>query len=121
MQDLIAKGVDWFEAQRKAHLAVNVVYLPAGSNTTYTVPATIGGSRWDLVDSAGQMVRFDTRDYFIAAADYATAPRRGDRITEPMPDGTTKTYEVISPGGAASPWTWGDRGHRVRRIHTQLV
>lgn len=121
MQDMIAKGVDWFESQRKLHLAVNVVYQPKGSLISHTIPATIGGSRWDLVDAGGQMVRFDTRDYFIAAADYGAAPTRGDRITETMPDGTSKTYEVVAPGGAANHWSWGDRGHRVRRIHTQAV
>lgn len=121
MHDLIAEGVAWFEGQRREHLAVNVTYRPRDSQSAVTVPATIGMSRWDSLDQSGQMLRFETRDYLIGVADYAADPRRGDVITETDYRGVVRQYEVSLPGGAANPWSWADRGQRIRRIHTQLI
>lgn len=120
MQDLIAKGVDWLEGQRKMHLAVNVEYQPQGAMFTKTVAATIGMTRWDSLNAAGQMIRFETRDFFVSADDYRDAPRRGDRIHETI-NGRRRTFEVMVPGGENNPWSWADRAQRVRRIHTQLL
>lgn len=121
MQDMIAKGAAWFDAQRKQHLAVNVEYKPAASMFAKSVPATIGMTRWDSVDAAGAVVRFETRDYFVSVSDYQPDPKRGDKIHEIDASGTRRTYEVMVPGGANNPWSWADRGQRIRRIHTQLV
>ncbi len=120
MQDLIAKGADYFEAQRRLHMAVNVVYRRLGTMFDVTVPATIGSTRWDSQDASGTITRIETRDFFIAAADLAQPPTRGDRITETI-DGVATTYEVFVPGAANNPWSWADRQQRTRRIHTQRV
>lgn len=120
MQDMIANGVTWFEQQRREHLAVTVEYLPFGAASASSVRATIGGSRFESVDSAGQVMRFETRDFLISVEDYATAPVRGDQITETQ-GGVARTYEVMIPGGGQNPWLWADRSQRVRRIHTSLV
>jgi hypothetical protein len=120
MQDLIAAGVTWFEQQRREHLAVTVEYLPLGAASAVSVRATIGGSRFESVDSAGQVMRFETRDFLISVEDYATAPVRGDQITETQ-GGVERAYEVMIPGGGQNPWIWADRSQRVRRIHTTLV
>lgn len=121
MQDMIAAGVTWFEAQRREHMAVNVDYLAVGAEEAVTVRASIGGSRFESVDASGQILRFETRDYVIAVQDYSTAPVRGDRITETDQDGVERTYEVMVPAGAGNPWQWADRSQRARRIHTILV
>lgn len=121
MQDIIAKGAAWFDAQRKAHMAVYVDYQPLGAMFSRRVPATIGMMRWDAMDAAGQMIRFDTRDYFVSVSDYQAEPRRGDKIHETDEAGARRTYEVMVPGGQNNPWSWADRGQRIRRIHTQLV
>lgn len=121
MQDLIAKGAAWFDSQRKQHLAVTVEYRPLGTMFTRAVPATVGMMRWDAIDAAGQMIRFDTRDYFVSVSDYQPEPKRGDRILETDHTGARRTYEVMVPGGQSNPWSWADRGQRIRRIHTQLV
>ena len=121
MQDLIANGVTWFEQQRKAHMAVNVEYRALGSQSMTVVPATIGGSRFESADSAGQIIRPETRDFLIGVADWAAAPVRGDRITETDIGGIKRVYEVALPAGAGNPWQWGDRSQRVRRIHTTFV
>lgn len=121
MQDLIAKGVTWFEEQRKLHMAVNVSYRGVGTLVAATVPATIGGSRFEAADAAGQIIRYETRDYFIAVSDWPDAPVRGDRITETDAGGVNRVYEVALPAGAGNPWQWGDRSQRVRRIHTTYI
>jgi hypothetical protein len=121
MQDLIAKGTTWFEEQRKLHMAVNVEYRAIGSLIPSVVPATIGGSRFEAADAAGQIIRYETRDYFIGVSDWPNAPVRGDRITEADASGVKRVYEVALPAGAGNPWQWGDRSQRVRRIHTTFV
>lgn len=121
MQDLIAKGVSWFEEQRKLHMAVNVEYRGLGTLVPVTVPATIGGSRFEAADASGQIIRYETRDFFVSVSDWPEAPVRGDRITETDADGVKRVYEVSLPAGAGNPWQWGDRSQRVRRIHTSLV
>ena len=120
MQDMIAAGVTWFEAQRREHMAVNVDYQPVVDGEV-TVPATVGGSRFESVDAAGQILRFETRDYVIAVQDYAPNPVRGDRIREVDQNGIARIYEVMVPAGAGNPWQWADRSQRARRIHTILV
>lgn len=121
MQDMIAAGAEWFESQRRQHMSVNVSYKPADSQQSVSVPATIGMTRFDSLDASGQMIRFETRDFLIAVADYASDPRRGDTITETDYRGVQRTYEVSMPGSASHPWSWADRGQRIRRVHTQLV
>lgn len=121
MQDLIAKGAAWFDDQRRQHMAVTVKYKPLGSMFPVEVRATIGTSRFDSIDTAGQVVRFESRDYFISVEDMKQTPVRGDRILETDEGGTLRTYEVTIPGGQNNPWTWADRGQRIRRIHTSLV
>lgn len=121
MQDLIAKGVNWFEQQRKLHMAVNVEYRGVGTLIPKTVPATIGGSRFEATDAAGQIIRYETRDYFVSVEDWPDAPKRGDRITETDADGVQRVYEVSLPAGAGNPWQWGDRSQRTRRIHTSYI
>ena len=121
MQDLIAKGVTWFEDQRKLHMAVNVEYLGLGSSVPSVVAATIGGSRFESADAAGQIIRYETRDFIVAVEDWPSAPVRGDRITETDTAGVRRVYEVALPAGAGNPWQWGDRSQRVRRIHTTFI
>jgi hypothetical protein len=121
MQDMIARGVSWFEQQRKEHLSVMVEYQPAGAMFAKSVAATIGMTRWDATDAAGQLVRFETRDFFVGVDDYKDAPKRGDKIHETDASGTRRTFEVMIPGGGSNPWAWADRGQRIRRIHTQLL
>jgi hypothetical protein len=121
MQDMIAKGAAWFDAQRKEHMSVWVEYRPLGTMFSRRVRATVGMMRWDAIDAAGQMIRFDTRDYLVSIDDYQAEPKRGDRIVEVDESGTRRSFEVMIPGGQNNPWSWADRGQRVRRIHTQLV
>lgn len=116
----MAKAAEWFEAQRREHLAVVVVYQPTGSFLPRECRATVVTGRWESVDASGQIVRTQTRDFFIHKDELPQDPRRGDRIvwTE---NGAERTFEVAIPGGAQHPWQWADRTQTLRRIHTQAV
>lgn len=120
MQDLIASGAAWFDQQRKKHLSVLVEYKPAAAMFSRMVAATIGGSRFEMIDANNQIVRFESRDFFVSAEDYPENPQRGDKIFETV-GGNRKCYQVTAPGSMQNAWSWADRGQRVRRIHTSLI
>ena len=117
MQDMLANAGSWFERQRREPLAVLVGYLPVGASRPVTCRATPTIGRWEGIDSTGQMVRIETRDFIIGFADYAADPVRGDRIVVEEA-GIERTYEVVIPAGSQQAWRWVDRNQGVRRIHT---
>jgi hypothetical protein len=117
MQDLMAKGAAWFDQQRRQHLSVEVEYHRVGSLLPLTCLATVVDGRWESIDASGQIVRMETRDFFINRTELADNPQRGDEIVM-LEDGIETTYLVTIPGGNSSPWRWADRAHLVRRIHS---
>lgn len=118
--DLIAAGESWFEDQRRNFLSVNVTYSARDALLPRTVQATLVTGRWEAVDQSGQIVRVETRDFFVSASDLPAEPKRGDTIT--VEDATgTHVYEVTIPGNEKHPWRWCDRSQRLRRIHTMRV
>lgn len=116
MQDLLAKGEAWFEQQRRDHLSVMVEYQP-GVGLSRSCHATLVTGRWEAMDKAGNLVRMETRDFFISRDELAQDPKRGDRIVV-TESGVSKSYEVCVPEGAQNPWRWSDRSEKIRRIHT---
>jgi hypothetical protein len=68
------------------------------------------------MDAAGQILRTETRDWFVDTTDLAQDPRKGDRIVA-----GDVTYEVMIPPGAQHHWRWSDRNQTLRRIHTMVV
>jgi hypothetical protein len=115
MQDMIAIGETWFRSQRREHLATEVSYQPT-IGTTRTVRATVVVGRWESIDSAGQMLRTDTQDFFVDTTDLAQDPKKGDKIVA-----GSFTYEVMIPPGAEHHWRWSDRNKTLRRIHTMVT
>jgi len=120
MADIIAAGEAWFETQRRKHMSVYVEYLPVGSLLSRTCQATLVIGRWQAVDSAGQMIRSETRDFFIHSDELPGDPKRHDKITV-VENGTAQVYEVSIPDGGQAPWQWADRSQKVRRIHTMAT
>jgi hypothetical protein len=114
MQDMMATAATWFETQRRAHLSVNATYYAGGVGAGTACVVTVVTGKWDVIDAAGQMMRIQTRDIFVATSDYATQPARGDRIV--TADGAT--YEVMVPPGRQQCWAWADQNETLRRIHT---
>lgn len=119
MQDMIAVGEAWFESQRREHLAVNVEYRPT-VGAARTVKATVVIGRWEQLDAAGQVLRTETRDWFVHRSELAQDPKKGDRIVT-TESGYEVLYEVTVPGGSQNHWQWADRNHNLRRIHTMVV
>jgi hypothetical protein len=120
VQDLIAKGEAWFEQQRRQHLAVTVEYRPIGALLPRTCRATLVVGRWESISSTGQVVRMETRDFFIHTDELPQDPKRGDKIAA-NETGVERIYDVAIPEGAKSPWAWADRKQTTRRIHTMAT
>lgn len=115
MQDLIGKGAAWFRNVAREHLSVMVEYRAFASLVPLPVPAMVTTTRHETVDPTGQLVRIESRDFFVNVADYAAVPKKGDRIYA-----ESNVYEVFAPFGA-NAWVWADRQQQIRKIHTQLV
>ena len=120
--DLFQKASAWLEDQRTKFLTQTVVYQR--SSTSASVPATIGTTVFQVDDGAGALLRIESRDYLIGAADlvaggFAIPPKRGDRIRETS--GTQViVYEVVAPGDEPC-WRWSDAYRQTLRIHTKQV
>jgi len=120
--DLLQKASAWLEDQRTKFLTQSVVYQ-RGTDTT-PVPATVGETVFQIDDGAGALLRVESRDYLIRAADLVLAgnailPKRGDRIRETS--GTQViVYEVVGPGDEPC-WRWSDSYRQTLRIHTKQV
>jgi hypothetical protein len=120
--DVLAKASAWLEDQRARHLTQPVVYQRGAD--TIPVLATIGTTIFRLDDGAGALLRVESRDYLVAAADLVIAgvpiiPKRGDRIVETQGD-RTFIYEVSAPGDEPE-WRWSDPYRQTYRIHSQQV
>jgi hypothetical protein len=120
--DLLAQASAWLEDQRQRFLTQTVVYQRAGD--TIPVQATIGTTIFRLEDGAGALLRVESRDYLIAAAELVIdgtpiVPKRGDRIRETQ-GGRVFIYEVTAPGDEPE-WRWSDPYRQTYRIHSQQL
>jgi len=100
MSDLLEQASNWLEAERTRH-ASRVVSYVRGSRTL-GVSATIGKTTFEVDDGYGVLVRYESRDFLVLAADLVIEqqpllPERGDRIRETQGQ-TTFVYEVTAPG-----------------------
>jgi len=121
--DLLAKGAQWLNAQRRAHLSRTVTYERGESSVE--VPATVGQTVFRLEEGYGATVRYVSRDFLIAAADLvlegaSVTPQRGDRIRESV-GGITYVHEVMGPGSGEPDWRYSDSFRRTYRIHTKQI
>ena len=113
----MAKGAAWFDQVRRQHLSISISYFANGALLPLECAATLVDGRWETIDAAGQLVRMETRDFFVNTDDLPGDPKVGDKITV-IEDSIERTYRVAVPGGGQNPWRWADRRHKVRRIHT---
>jgi hypothetical protein len=122
MTDLLERASNWLEEQRRRHASPVVPYA-RGSRTLDGV-ATIGKTLFEVDDGYGIVVRYESRDYLIQAADLVLdsepfVPQRGDRIQE-VQGSTTFVYEVTAPGKEPA-WRYSDPYRTALRIHTKQV
>jgi hypothetical protein len=106
----------------KTHASVDVVYERGAEQVP--VKATIGKTEFELDDGSGVVVRIQSRDYLIPAADLQlsgspTLPVAGDRIRETQGD-KTFVYEVMAPGNEPH-YRYSDPFRKLLRIHSKHV
>lgn len=123
MNDLLAKGSDWLETERREHLTRTIIY--SRGNFSVEIPATVGQRVFRFQNEFGLEQRVEVRDYLVLAADLdfgpsPTTPEGGDRITEDA-GGELTVYEVMTPNPLEPPWRWSGRGRSSLRIHTKKI
>ncbi len=122
MTDLLRTGSEWLQQQRTRH-AASVVSYRRGSLSAQVL-ATIGKTTFEVDDGYGILVRHESRDFLILAADLvfdvqAVLPERGDRLEERQGE-KLFVYEVTAPGKEPC-WRYSDAFRMTLRVHTQQV
>lgn len=122
MTNLLQIGASWLADQMKTHASIDVTYERGAEQVP--VKATVGKTEFEIDDGSGTVVRFQTRDYLIHAADLVlggveTLPVAGDLIRETQ--GThTFVHEVMAPGDEPH-YRYSDPFRKLLRIHTKHV
>lgn len=122
MANLFESGAAWLAGQLKTHAAVDVIYVRGIESVP--VKATIGKTEFEVDDGSGVILRIQSRDYLIHAADLqlggsASLPLAGDRIRETQ-GSQTFVYEVTAPGNEPH-YRFSDPFRTLLRIHTKHV
>jgi hypothetical protein len=122
LTNLLQTGSSWLADQMKTHASVDVVYERGAEQVP--VKATIGKTEFELDDGSGVVVRIQSRDYLIHAADLQlsgspTLPVAGDRIRETQGN-KTFVYEVMAPGNEPH-YRYSDPFRKLLRIHSKHV
>lgn len=124
MADLLQQGMAWLAAQRKAHMAREVVYARGAASAALS--ATVGRTEFVQVDEYGIDRKSESRDYLFTAADLVLGgvlitPARGDRVRERVGDAWL-IYEVGPPAGVSEPaFKWSGSERITLRVHTHFV
>ena len=122
MTNLLEKSSNWLEQQRTRHAASTVKYVRGGQSAE--VSASIGKTTFEVDDGYGVLVRHESRDFLLLAADLAldrqpVLPERGDRILETQGN-QVFVYEVTAPGKEPC-WRYSDAFRKTLRIHTKQI
>lgn len=122
MANLLESGSVWLADQLQTHASTEVVYERGTQQAL--VRATLGRTEFVLDDGAGAVLRVQSRDFLIRAADLVlggvpTLPVAGDRIRETQ-GATTFVYEVNAPG-QEPPYRFSDPFRKLLRIHSKHV
>lgn len=122
MANLLQRGSDWLQQMRHKHAVGLITYQRGGDSVE--LEATVGRTVFEVDDGTGLIVKTESRDYLIRAADLVLAgsvavPQRGDRIREVAGD-QVLIYEVLSPGNEPE-WRWSDPYRKTLRVHTKQV
>ncbi len=124
MMDVLDQASAWLEQQRTRFASRTVSYRRG--EESIQLPASIGKTDFELDDGAGAVIRVQSRDYLICAADLQLGddlvlPQRGDRIIETDADGGSFEYEVMGPSADQPCWRYSDSYRRTLRVHTKQV
>ena len=122
MVDLLQKGSDWLEEKRTQHASRVISYVRGAQSVDLS--ATIGKTTFEVDDGYGVLVRHESRDFLVLAADMilngaSVLPRRGDRVRETQGQ-QVFVYEVTAPGKGPC-WRYSDPYRKTLRVHTKQV
>jgi hypothetical protein len=122
MSDLLQQASGWLEEKRTAYASHVVTYVRGDKSVALS--ATVGKTTFEVDDGYGVLVRHESRDFLILAADLvlndtSVLPQRGDRIRETQ-GATTFIYEVTAPGKEPC-WRYSDPYRKTLRIHTMQI
>jgi hypothetical protein len=120
--NLLQKSSDWLETQRTKHAASTVQYVRG--SLAAEVLATVGKTTFEVDDGYGVLIRHESRDFLILAADllldgHSILPQRGDCIRETQ-NGAVYSYEVMTPGKEPC-WRYSDAFRKTLRVHTKQI
>jgi hypothetical protein len=120
--NLLQQASDWLEDQRTRHAARTIEFVRGSWSAE--LPASIGKTTFEVDDGYGVLVRHESRDFLVLAADLVldgvpALPQRGDRIRETQ-GGQVFVYEVAAPGKEPC-WRYSDAYRKTLRIHTKQV
>jgi hypothetical protein len=122
MKDLLQQASDWLEKKRTQFAAR--IFLYSRGNQTQNIPATVGKTVFEVEDGHGILLRHESRDFLVLAADLVlgnrkTLPQKGDRIHETQGE-AVYVYEVTAPGKEPC-WRYSDPYRKTLRIHTKQI
>jgi hypothetical protein len=122
MTDLLQKSSQWLE-QKRTQYASHVVIYVRGVLSAQPL-ATVGKTLFEVDDGYGVLLRHESRDFLILAADLildsqVVLPQRGDRIKETQ-GSVVYVYEVTAPG-KEPVWRYSDPYRQTLRIHTKQI
>lgn len=120
MSTLFAKLKDWLPGHAAQVAGVTVTYTRGA--TSRTITAVVGRTVFASQLDGGPRIEFGDRDYLIEATEMTAFgdPQIGDRIAETL-NGTSRVWEVMTPGTGEPAWRWSDPQHTRYRVHTTQV
>ncbi|MCE5327892.1 MAG: hypothetical protein LLG01_15910 [Planctomycetaceae bacterium] len=118
MADLLGQAIEWLDSIRAAHLSRQVSYIRGGQSIE--IAATLGSTRYDVVDDTGAVMQARSTDFIVSAAELVLGgqvvmPACGDRISL-----EGKVFEVLALAGGTH-WRQCDPLGRTIRIHAKQV
>ncbi len=122
MADLLQQASDWLEEKRTQHASRVISYVRGAQSVDLL--ATIGKTTFEVDDGYGVLVRHESRDFLVLAADLMldgapVLPQRGDRVRETQGQ-QVFVYEVTAPGKEPC-WRYSDPYRKTLRIHSKNI
>jgi len=120
--DLLEQAVGWLGEQRVEHLSRPVTYVRGAESVELS--ATLGNTRYELMDESGTTVQAKATDFIVAAdalvlGGAKTTPRVGDRIWMVAGE-QTLVFEVLDLAGSGH-WRPADPYGTALRIHAKQI
>lgn len=122
MVDMLHNAVGWLDGMRESWLSQTVSYWRG--NDSVQLAATLGTTRYDVMDEAGATIKAKATDFIVASASLVLAgvvslPLVGD-VIRLASNGTIAVFQVLELG-AAGHYQPCDPGGTMLRIHAKQI